>query len=556
MNTELNDQPDQSFQEPAPAPTPKRRVFNPYLPLWFSIVLVIGLLLGTRISRPVFKYTPERGSASKLDQIMQLIGEEYVDTISEKQLTEKAIASLLQNLDPHSAYIPAEETREMNEPLQGNFEGIGVEFNILNDTIMVVAALAGGPSEAVGLRAGDRIVKIEGKNVAGVKIKNKDVVSKLRGKGGTKVTISILRRGTSKELPFTITRGKIPIHSLETSYMLDKEIGYIRISRFAATTYEEYLNAFHKLKQEGMKKLVLDLRGNPGGYLTAAINLSDEFLPKNKMIVYTQGKARPKEVFSSTSTGKFETEPLVILIDEGSASASEIVAGAIQDNDRGTIIGRRSFGKGLVQQQIDFPDSSALRLTIARYYTPTGRSIQKPYSSDIEGYYNEEYDRLKKGELLNKDSIHFSDSLKFLTPKGKIVYGGGGIMPDIFVPLDTSGRSEFLGKLLYSGAVNQFSLDYADQHRATLRKYGNFNEFVSRFVIDEAMLNSFYAYAEKSGVKGNAASHAMAEPLLKVHIKGLIARVIWGNDAYYRVIQDVDNILNKAIEELKKENGV
>lgn len=524
---------------------------NPYLPLYFSLVLVAGILLGTRINRPVLSYPGNLGGDTKLDQVMELIREEYVDTVSDKVLTEKAIASLLQNLDPHSAYVPAEETREMNEPLLGNFDGIGIEFNILNDTIIVVSPLPGGPSEAVGLRAGDRIVKIEDQNVAGVKIKNKDVVSKLRGPSGTKVTISIMRRGAEKDLSFTITRGKIPIHSIEASYMLNEDVGYIRISRFAANTYDEYMKAYESLTGEGMKKLVLDLRGNPGGYLNAAINLSDEFLERGKLIVYTQGKARPKEMFKATAKGGFENAPLVILIDEGSASASEIVAGAVQDNDRGTIIGRRSFGKGLVQQQIDFPDSSALRLTIARYYTPTGRSIQKPYSNGVEDYYNEEYDRLKKGELLNKDSIRFSDSLQYKTPGGKIVYGGGGIMPDVFVPLDTSGRTEYLGRLLYSGSVNQFALDYGDQHRQQLKSsYKSFKDFQKNFTVDQQMLNQFYVYAEKSGVKEGKGSKASSEPLLRVHIKGLIARTIWGNVAYYQVIQDVDNILKKALEEL------
>lgn len=528
---------------------------NPLTPLYISIAVVIGIFLGTLLNSPSIPGVRSKSAGStKLDQVLELIREDYVDTVNEKKLTEKAITALLQNLDPHSAYIPAEEAKGLNEPLQGNFDGIGIEFNILNDTIIVVSAIPGGPSEAVGLKAGDRIVKIDGKNVAGVKIKNKDVVSSLRGPGGTKVSVSIVRRGAKKELPFTITRGKIPIHSLEASYMLDNSIGYIRISRFAATTYDEYLAAFEELRQAGMKKLILDLRGNPGGYLTAAINLSDEFLTKGKMIVYTEGKSRPKETFKSTSTGEFENSEVIVLIDEGSASASEIVAGALQDNDRALIVGRRSFGKGLVQQQIPFPDSSALRLTIARYYTPTGRSIQKPYTgTSIEDYYMEEYDRMKKGELLNKDSIHFNDSLKFVTPKGKIVYGGGGIMPDIFVPLDTTGRTEYLGKLLYSGAVNQYSLDYADQHRTSLKnRFPTFERFRDGFVVDQSMLEECYSYAMKSGVKPDKNSKAGSEPFLKVHIKGLVARAIYGNIAYYKVTQEVDPILNRAIEELKK----
>lgn len=524
--------------------------YNPYLPIIFALLLLAGIFIGTRLELPREKNIAHVPAGSKINQLLDYIEEQYVDTVDRKQLMEKVFNELMQNLDPHSAYIPASELKEMNESLQGNFEGIGIEFNIINDTIRVISALSGGPSEALGIQAGDKIVKIEGKNVAGINISNNDVIGKLRGEGGTKVNISIMRKGSPRPIDYTITRGRIPLYSIDVAYMISPEIGYIKISRFAATTYKEYQDAFEKLQKQGMKKIILDLRGNPGGYLDAAVDIADEFLPLGKLIVYTEGKAHPRQEYYSTSRGDFEKQELVVLVDEGSASASEIVAGAVQDNDRATVIGRRTFGKGLVQEQSEFPDGSAVRLTIARYYTPTGRSIQKPYKEGFEAYYNEENERFRHGELQTADSIRFADSLKFITPGGKVVYGGGGIMPDIFVPLDTAGRSFYFTEVNYSGLVNQFAFNYADREREKLRSYKDFNNFSKAFRVSDVLLNEFVEYADRNGVKVNAADIKRSERLLRVQLKALIARNIWGNEGFYPVINSADNTFGKAIEVL------
>lgn len=541
---------DNNFNKPEPNLNPKKR-FNPWLPLIYSFILIIGIFLGFQLNNNTStkSFLKQSNTFTKINEVLNYIEESYVDTISKSNLSELAINAIVQQLDPHSAYIPAAEIAEMNEPLQGNFEGIGIEFNLLSDTIIVVSSLSGGPSEAVGIRAGDRIIKVEGKIVAGIKIKNNDVLKLLRGQGGTKVQVSILRNSNKKLIDFTITRGKIPIYSLEASYLVTPDIGYIKISRFAATTYDEYLEAFNKLKAKGMQKLILDLRGNPGGFLNTAISLSDEFLSKNKMIVYTQGKARPKENYFATEKGSFETQDLVVLIDEGSASASEIVAGAVQDNDRATLVGRRSFGKGLVQEQSDFSDGSGLRLTIARYYTPTGRSIQKAYKKgNAEEYYNEEQTRYSHGELQHADSIKFSDSLKFKTPKGRIVYGGGGIMPDVFVPIDTVGRSLYLTELFYSGMLQQFALIYADKEREKLKKYSSFENFNAAFKVTEPLLEELFAYAEKNKVARKNKEAQQSKALISIYLKANIARNIWRNEGYYPIVNNNDKTFKKAVE--------
>ncbi|MCC6691708.1 MAG: S41 family peptidase, partial [Bacteroidia bacterium] len=413
-----------------------------YLPIVFSLLLVLGIYIGYEYS--FLNRTSISTTDGKIEKLLNYIQKRYVDTVNKTQLEDKALNALLQSLDPHSAYVNAKEAKAMNEPLQGNFGGIGIEFNIIKDTIRVVAPISGGPSEALGIQAGDMIVKIEGKNSAGVKITNRQVIEQLRGEHNTKVNISIKRRGVKKLIDFTITRGEIPIFSIDVAYMVDAKTGYIKVSRFGATTYDEYMKAFHDLKEKNMQSLIRDLRGNPGGYLNAAVMLADEFLEQGKEIVHTQGRSDKIKVHMATARGEFEKNKLIILIDEGSASASEIVAGAVQDNDRGMIVGRRSFGKGLVQEEKEFEDGSAVRLTIARYYTPTGRCIQKPYNEGTEAYFSEEMERYDKGELQNADSIKFADSLKFKTPAGKVVYGGGGIMPDVFVPIDTTGRTLYL----------------------------------------------------------------------------------------------------------------
>lgn len=531
-----------------------RPKFYIYLPIVFALVLILGIFVGS-----TFNLNNKIGSINvdgnnkynKIEEILKYINQEYVDSVDDKKLVESTITSMLQTLDPHSSYISAEELAANNEPLQGNFEGIGVEFNIVDDTIRVIDAIQGGPAEGVGVQAGDRIVKVDGKAVAGIKITNKMVMEKLKGEGGTKVKISVLRKGKKNLLDFTITRGTIPIYSVDVAYMVNPQTGYIKVARFAATTYDEYMAAFKKLKSQGMQNLIVDLRGNGGGYLNTATSIADEFLDKGKEILYTEGKARPRKDYKATSAGDFEKGKLIVLIDDGSASASEILAGALQDNDRATIVGRRSFGKGLVQEQSEFSDGSAMRLTIARYYTPSGRCIQKPYNGNIEEYYSEEYDRYKNGELENADSIKVADSLKYKTLSGRIVYGGGGITPDVFVPLDTTGRSRYLSEVLYNGLVNDFAFEYADKQRAILKGYKSVANFNSSFDITPSILNDFTAYAEKNGVKRNEKELKQSESLLKNQLKALIARNIWNNEGFYPIYQKQDNVLAKAMELLK-----
>ena len=531
-----------------------RPKFYVYLPIVFALVLILGVFIGTTFSGhsklgPISISVNNR--YNKIEEILRYIQLEYVDTVNNEQLVEKTIVSLLHNLDPHSSYISASELQANDEPLKGNFEGIGIEFNIMDDTIRVISAIPEGPAQAVGVQAGDRIIKVDDKTVAGIKITNKDVMEKLKGKGKTKVKVSIMRRGNPQLVDFTITRGIIPIHSIDVAYMVSAETGYIKISRFAATTYDEYINAFVKLKKMGMTKLIVDLRGNGGGYLNTAVQIADEFLSAGKEIVYTQGRARPRKSYKATRKGSFENGKLIILIDDGSASASEILTGAIQDNDRGTIVGRRSFGKGLVQEESEFTDGSAMRLTIARYYTPTGRCIQKSYNDGLEAYYNEEYKRYQTGEFEYADSMKIADSLKFKTSAGKIVYGGGGITPDVFVPLDTTGHSHYLNEVSYKGLINDFAFSYADKERKKLKEYKTVQNFNASFIITPAAFNEFIAYAKKNKVVGNAKQIDTSEELIRTTLKALIARNIWNNEGYYPVIQSRDNVLKKAIELMK-----
>lgn len=522
-----------------------------YLPILFSLLIAIGIFIGSKLNFssqiPIRFLQSEKKSSDKINSVLNFIEEEYVDTVNKTLLEEKAIADLLQNLDPHSVYITAKEVQEMREPLEGNFEGIGIEFNIIRDTIRVISVIAGGPSEELGVQAGDKIVTIEGKKAAGVKIKNKDVMSKLRGKGGTQVKIEIMRGRSGKLIEYTITRGTIPIYSVDVAYMMDKKTGYIKVSRFAETTYDEFLDKVSKLRAEGMKNLILDLRGNGGGLLSTAVKICDEFLEKGEVIVYTKGKSHPKETITATNRGILSETKLIVLVDESSASASEIIAGAIQDNDRGTIVGRRSFGKGLVQRETMFTDSSAIRLTVARYYTPTGRCIQKPYGKDMEDYYSEEYHRYQSGELMHADSIHENDSLKYKTPKGKIVYGGGGITPDVFIPLDTAGRTPYLNELYLKGAFNQFCFEYADKNRKSLSKRGIEN-FTKSFPVDEKLLNDFFAFAEKTGVKANVRESSTSKTLIRNLLKASIARQIWNNDGFYPILNEEDKVIQKALK--------
>jgi len=516
-----------------------RRLF--LLPILLGIVLASGIYLGSSLAP-----TPKVSADNKINSILDYIQQEYVDTVNRKSLVDHSIEKLLEQLDPHSAYIPAEDLQSANEPLEGNFEGIGIEFHIQQDSIMVVSALSGGPSERVGLMPGDRIVKVNGKQVAGNGITNEQVLKTLRGKGGTQVTVSVYRRGQKALIDFKIIRGKIPINSLDISYMVDETTGYIKISRFSATTYDEFMTAMTDLKRQGLRNLILDLRGNPGGFLDAATNISDELIGGKKLIVYTKGKARPRTSYYTKRDGIFEEGRLMILIDEGSASASEIVSGAVQDWDRGTILGRRSFGKGLVQEQTELSDGSAIRLTIARYYTPTGRSIQKPYEKGVAEYEEELYSRFKHGELLSKDSIQFADSLKFKTPAGRTVYGGGGIMPDVFVPIDTSYETPYLNSLFASGSVNQFAYDYVDQHRSELKKYDAVS-YKKLFEINTEIIRTFTAYAAGRGVPVNEKELSRSLPYLKTQLKAAIARQVWKNEGMYPILHEKDPAFQRAM---------
>jgi len=489
--------------------------------------------------------------AFKFVRFLQYISSDYVDTVNPNRMVDEAIVNILEKLDPHSVYIPKDEVQAMNEPLEGNFSGVGVEFNIMNDTLMVVNTIVGGPSEKVGIVAGDRFVSIDGKNIAGIGLKNSDVFKYLRGVKGSQVAILVKRKNVSSLLDFNVTRDKIPIFSIDASYMVDSKIGYIKLSRFAATTEQEFSEAVAKLKKQKMKDLILDLRGNGGGFLNSAFELADQFLESGKLIVYTEGRTSPRQDFVATNRGELEQTRLVILIDEGSASASEILSGAIQDWDRGIIVGRRSFGKGLVQNQMPLPDGSMIRLTIARYHTPTGRAIQKHYNNgDIEKYYSDINDRYTKGEFFNIDSIKLPETLKYKTLlKGKTVYGGGGIMPDVFVPLDTASYSSYYGRLARTGILNQYYLSWVDKNRNQLSKdYSKFDKFNKKFVVTDQMIEELAELAETQKIKRDEAGLEISKNEIKKQLKGLISQSIFTNSQYFEIVNQDNNAFLKAIE--------
>ena len=489
------------------------------------------------------------GSAAmrKLQMAEFAISNFYVDKVDEDKLVEEAIIKMLAQLDPHSTYSDAEEVKKMNEPLQGNFEGIGVQFQMIEDTLLVVQ-----PSEKVGILAGDRIIAVNDSAIAGVKMSTEDIMKRLRGPKGSKVNLTIVRRGVQDPLVFTVKRDKIPILSLDASYMIQPKIGYIRVNRFGATTAEEFKKAMKSLQQQGMKDLILDLQGNGGGYLNAAIDLANEFLGQKELIVYTEGRTAQRSEFFAKGNGEFRDGRLIVLVDEYTASASEIVSGAVQDWDRGIIVGRRSFGKGLVQRPIDLPDGSMIRLTIARYYTPAGRCIQKPYDSSTD-YNKDLIDRFNHGELMNADSIHFPDSLKVQTKKLKrTVYGGGGIMPDYFVPIDTTLYTDYHRKLVGKGVIIKFTMKFIEDHRKELAdKYKKFDSFNEKFVIDDDMLATLREMGEKEGVKFNEEQYQKALPLIKTQLKALIARDLWDMNEYFRVMNTTNESVQKALEILR-----
>ncbi len=531
-----------------------QKKFNPLMPLYFALILALGVGIGYYFTfNANFSGLPtalnKKNDGNKINNLLDYIEQQYVDTVNRMQLENKTITSMLKSLDPHSDFIPASEFSAVNEPLEGNFDGVGIEFNIINDTIRVINPIIGGPSEKLGIKAGDKLIKVEGKNMTGKKITSKDVFDKLRGKSGSTVNVSLLRAGIKKPIDFKITRGKIPLYSLDIAYIVKPGIGYMKISRFASTTYDEFLDAFNTLSKQGMKKLILDLRGNGGGFLKTAVELADEFLMDGLQIVYTEGKAHPKKFYNASSRGGFENNEMAVLIDEGSASASEIVAGALQDNDRATIIGRRSFGKGLVQDQIDLSDGSAVRLTIARYYTPTGRCIQKPYNKSLDDYYNEEYSRFEQGELYNADSIKVDKTKQYKTPGGKIVYGGGGIVPDIFVPLDSVKYSPVVNRLFYSGALNSFAFEFTDKYRSKfLNSYKTAADFIVKYKISQNEISEMNSYLEAKKV--NTIHVVGNEKGFEQILKALIGRNLFDKDAYYPILNQNDNSILKAISVL------
>lgn len=522
------------------------RFMKALYPFLLTVFMVIGILLGYKIAPQYGK--PESSNYNKIRDIIDILDRDYVDTINAQKLFDSTIQEMLHKLDPHSTYISKEDLEKTKEMVNGVFGGVGVRFFMLKDTLCVTNVIAGSPSERVGIEAGDKIIKVEKENIAGVKIKTEDIMKKLKGHPGTDVNITILRDG--KMLDKKITRGVIPINSVSVYFMLDQEIGYIKVDEFTKATAGEFVRAANRLKQAGMKKMIIDLRENGGGVLESALQIADEFLPKGKLMLTTKGKNYPKEDIFATGRGDYKDIPLVILINESSASASEVVSGALQDQDRATIIGRRSFGKGLVQQDIPLNDGSDLRLVVARYYTPTGRSIQKPYSDNYQDYVSEYYDRYESGELYNQDSIKVDDSLKYKTPKGKIVYGGGGITPDIFVPLDSAKNTIYIADLFYRGVFQTFSFDYVKDKR---KKWKDMYEFKRQFQVTDAILQQFHRF-----IKENHKDVILQEPLsaknkqrIQEILKAEIARQIWEEKAYFYMNYKKDNAIIEGIKALQ-----
>ncbi len=514
------------------------------------VLILVITLSGTTVNAQSIRLDQE-----KFGRLLRLINSYYVDTADVDKLTEDAIVHILSELDPHSVYISKEEVEKMNEPLQGNFEGIGITFSILKDTLLVNTTISGGPSERVGLRPGDRIVEVDQKNIAGIGLKNTDVYDLLRGEKGTSVDLKIFRRNSPEELDFTIIRDKIPIYSLDASYMLDESTGFIKLNKFSATTTEEFETAMKDLEKQNIKNLILDLRGNGGGYLTTAIQISDEFLKDNQLVVYTDGLNDPKKEYSASSAGEFEKGNLVVLIDESSASASEIVTGAIQDWDRGIVIGRRSFGKGLVQRPFYLTDGSMVRLTTAHYYTPSGRCIQKSYDNGLDEYRKDYQNRIESGEMFSADSIVFPDSLQFKTlTNGRNVYGGGGIMPDIFVPLDTSKYYRYANRLRGKNIILDYAVGYIDSHRKELMdNYPDFGKFKKEFNVSDESIEEIVAAGEKEDIEKDNESLSFSVESIKKEVKAIIARDLYSRNDFYKIYYQDDDAIIEALKVIKNQ---
>ena len=534
----------------------KRDKLTLWLPLGVAAVLALGVWMGYTISsaRPQNKSSKapaQQQRVSKLDYSLSLIRGFYLDPVDTDTIVENLMHEMMSSLDPHSVYIPKEELQAVNEPLEGEFDGIGVVFNMATDTIVVLNTTAGGPSYKAGVLPGDRIVTIDGDTVAGRKIAQDKIVERLRGKRGTKVRLGLKRGNVEGLVGVDIVRDKIPLHSIDAAFMIRPGVGYIRLTSFARTTHKEFLEAVAKLQKEGMEKLIFDMRSNSGGYLDQAISMTNEFLPEGKLMVYTEDKMGNQQKEYSTGGGRLTDIPLVVLIDDYSASSSEIVAGALQDNDRGTIVGRRSFGKGLVQSQIPLSDGSALRMTVARYYTPTGRCIQKPYDNGEEDYLLDIVHRYEKGEMFSADSIHFADSLRKVTPKGKVVYGGGGIMPDIFVPIDTLDMTPYYYATTGLNILYRYTLDYADRHREEINNIHTLPELNAFLDGDKTLLEDFVQYAATKGVKPNRKEIATSRELLTSMLRAYIARNTELQDVgYFSQIEPIDETIQKAFEVL------
>jgi carboxyl-terminal processing protease len=524
--------------------------YNPWKPLIYFSLVALGLGLGILL-KPAGGISAS--GANTIENIIELARSSYVDTVNDKQMRAAAIEGMLSQLDPHSVYISPEDLAAANEPLEGGFDGIGVEFSIMNDTVMVVSPIHGGPSEQLGIQSGDRIVMVEGKNIAGIKITNEQVMKLLKGEQGTKVKIGIFRKSSGKTLTFNITRDKIPIHSVDVGYMLNKETGYIKISRFAQNTHEEFLAKLKDLKKSGLKNLVIDLRNNPGGYLSAATSMADELIDGDKLIVYTQGTHQKKAVFEASKDGAFEHGKLVLLVDEGSASASEILSGAVQDWDRGLIIGRRSFGKGLVQEPMPLADGGEIRLTVARYYTPTGRCIQKPFEENHEAYQREIIARAQNGEMEVADSGKFAKNKKFKTPAGRTVYAGGGIMPDIFVPADTTHNSIYFYDLIQEDIIRQYSFDSYEQKQKLYKSFKTVEELYTHIISDQVrILADIARLGREKGVEDSNRELQKSAPLIMRQHASLIARQVFGETGFYTVMNMEDKTIKASLTQLDK----
>lgn len=518
------------------------------LPIILALAISAGIWIGATFAEPKGNQNDLRAAMYKLQEIMTYINRDYVDSVDTNELVEYGITKMLENLDPHSSYIPARDASLAQSQLDGEFDGIGVEFGIIRDTIYVVAPLTGGPSEALGIQSGDQIIAVDDKTVAGIGITNRDVFEYLRGPKGSKVNVDIKRKNQKDLIRYEITRDKIPQYSINASYMVNDEVGYIKVTRFAATTYEEFQQSLNQLKALGMKKLIVDLQSNPGGYMGAAINMADELLSDRSVIVSQEGKVKEfNQKAVAFKPGMFESGPVIVLMNEGSASASEILAGAIQDNDRGLIVGRRSFGKGLVQMPIDLSDGAELRLTIARYYTPSGRSIQKPYGENYEAYERDWIERYEHGEFFSADSIKFNDSLKYETKKGRTVYGGGGIMPDYFVGLDTTMNSAYVSRLFNSDATREFILDYVNENKSKFENM-DLEEYYTSYKVTDQMLTKVTEYGTKNKVVFDAKDFGKSKEYLRILMKAHLGRQLYDDNAFYKVINDINEVYTQALK--------